>query len=241
MWAALRGSRTLTFVAVIGVGAVYLVPTAFIGPPQYPAGGWRSGLLFAVLSTVIAFTIIRLVEQLGDLLARFEDLARSDELTGLPNRRAWSELFDRELATARRSGAPLWLGLLDLDSFKEYNDAHGHLAGDELLRDVVAAWTSRLREVDVLARWGGDEFGLLLPGCGPGEAQQIIDRIRSACPPGVSFSAGLASVDPALAPDEIFAEADRALYDEKCRRRRIESAETVPAAPGFVRTGVGVR
>ena len=83
--------------------------------------------------------------------------------------------------------------LLDLDHFKQYNDTHGHLAGDRLLLSATAAWQSALRETDVLARWGGDEFVLLLPNCDLRQTEALIDRMRAICP--TPFSAGIAESD----------------------------------------------
>jgi len=76
----------------------------------------------------------------------------------LANRRGWDEQLDRELARAQRSGDPVSVALLDLNDFKAFNDAHGHQAGDRLLVEAAAAWQVRLRDVDLLCRWGGDEF-----------------------------------------------------------------------------------
>jgi len=76
----------------------------------------------------------------AELLTRLERAARTDDLTGLPNRRAWDEYLTRELAHAKRLGTPLCVAILDLDHFKEYNDRHGHQAGDRFLKQAAAAW-----------------------------------------------------------------------------------------------------
>ena len=104
-----------------------------------------------------------LAMQRADLLGRLDELTRTDELTGLPNRRAWDELLTHELAVAERHAKSLSVAMLDLDHFKLYNDRNGHLAGDRLLRAAAAIWSGSLRATDVLARWGGEEFALLLP------------------------------------------------------------------------------
>ncbi len=214
VWASLRGRRHEFAVAVIGVGIVYVLPTVLIGPPQYPAGGWRAGLLFVVLSTALGWVIIRLVGRVQDLVQQLEGLARTDALTGLPNRRGWEELLEFELSIARRSGQPLTVALLDLDHFKDYNDTHGHLAADRLLLQATAAWQAALRETDVLARWGGDEFGLLLPGCGAGNSLALLERMRAACP-AARFSVGLTEWDGTTSTEEILAIADGELYGAK--------------------------
>jgi diguanylate cyclase (GGDEF)-like protein len=230
LWASLRGGRAELAVAVVGVAAVYLLPTLLIGAPQYPAGGWRGGLLFTVIATVIGFVVSRLVGHVRALVERLDGLARSDELTGLPNRRAWQDLLAHELSVARRAGHSLTVALLDLDGFKRYNDALGHLAGDELLREVTAAWRIALRETDALARWGGDEFGLLLPLCDIVQSTTLIERMRAARP-DVSFSVGLAEWDGESSPDEILALADLALYDAKRTRPVAASVPASPAVP----------
>jgi diguanylate cyclase (GGDEF)-like protein len=106
--------------------------------------------------------------------------------------------------------------------FKDYNDAHGHLAGDRLLVHAAAAWRSALRDTDVLARWGGDEFGLLLPGCDADEGQAVLDRMRTTCP-DVRFSFGLAEWDRHSSPVAVVALADRALYSSKNANRILAS------------------
>src|SRR5215203_2114054 len=122
-------------------------------------------------------------------------LARTDPLTGLANRRGWDEQLSRELARAQRSAAALSIALLDLDDFKSFNDAHGHQAGDRLLVEAAAAWRGQLREVDVLCRWGGDEFAVLLPDCSASEAVEVIARLGPATPSLRSCAAGVAAWD----------------------------------------------
>jgi diguanylate cyclase (GGDEF)-like protein len=219
VWASLRaGSRELA-VAILGVAAVYLVPTAVVGPPQYPVGAWRAGLLFTVLATVIGLALRHLVARVEQLFSQLGELAVTDELTGLPNRRAWQELLEREISAARRTGLVFTVALLDLDRFKDYNDSHGHLAGDQLLLTAAAAWASTLRATDVLARWGGDEFALLLPNCDAQQTEALLDRMRSVCP-AAPFSFGLAESDRRYTPEMLLAQADGELYRAKRAGRR---------------------
>jgi diguanylate cyclase (GGDEF)-like protein len=214
VWAALQGWRVELGVAVVGVAAVYFLPTLLIGPPQYPAGGWRAGMLLAVLAAATGFAIMQLLERVGRLVHKLQELASRDELTGLPNKRAWQELFDHELTRSQRSGDPLTLALVDLDLFKQYNDEHGHLAGDRFLVEVAAAWRGAVREPDVLARWGGDEFGLLLPDCTQGAGELIVDRMRASLPEA-QFSVGMVEWDGRASAEELLASADDALYRAK--------------------------
>jgi len=151
----------------------------------------------------------------ADLLHALRAQARRDVLTGLPNRREWDERLAAERARARREGQPFTVALLDLDHFKRYNDLHGHPAGDEVLREAAAAWRGALRVTDLLARWGGEEFALLLPGCRAPEAVVLLDRVRGLTPRGQTCSAGLAEWDGREEAAELVARADAALYEAK--------------------------
>lgn len=164
-------------------------------------------------------------------LERVLELARTDPLTGLHNRRAWDEELPRELARARRTGQPVCVAMVDFDGFKRFNDAFGHAAGDRLLGDAAAAWLDSLREVDLIARLGGDEFAVALPGCPIDEAAKVAERLRLATPDGVGCSVGIAGWDWFESAAELVDRADRALYAAKrAGRGRIEVAAE-PAAP----------
>jgi diguanylate cyclase (GGDEF)-like protein/PAS domain S-box-containing protein len=150
-----------------------------------------------------------------ELLAEVESLARSDALTGLPNRRVLSEQLAQEMARARRSGAELCLAVIDVDHFKLYNDSHGHLAGDALLRAAAIAWDGVLRGGDTIARFGGEEFVVVLPDTAPAEAAAIVERLRAATPGGCTCSAGLSRWDCLESAEELVGRADAALYRAK--------------------------
>jgi diguanylate cyclase (GGDEF)-like protein len=216
-WAALRGWRREFGVAVVGLAAVYLVPAFVIGGTRYPDGTWRAGILFVVIACAIGVAILSLVRRIHRLLAQLDTQARTDELTGLPNRRALQDALEDRLRMARRGQHRFSVAIIDLDGFKRYNDTRGHLAGDRLLRESTAAWRSQMRETDVLARWGGDEFVALLQDADPGEAAAVVERFRSACP-RASFSAGVAVGDARSSADAVIAAADAALYRVKQTR-----------------------
>jgi diguanylate cyclase (GGDEF)-like protein/PAS domain S-box-containing protein len=150
-----------------------------------------------------------------DLIAEVQKLARSDALTGLPNRRALDEVLPREMARALRAGAPLCLAIVDIDHFKAYNDNHGHLAGDAVLRDCAAAWDQELRGEDTILRFGGEEFLVVLPQCAAEDATEIVERLRRATPDGQTCSAGLAMWKPGESIDDLVGRADKALYEAK--------------------------
>lgn len=161
----------------------------------------------------------RIEAEREELLGKVQDLARHDSLTGLPNRRALEEQLPREMARARRAGSPLCVALIDIDRFKDYNDTHGHLAGDEVLRACAAAWDESLRGEDTIVRFGGEEFLILLPRTELEQAAEIVERLRGVTPMVQTCSAGIACWDFTEPVDELFGRADQALYVAKAGGR----------------------
>jgi diguanylate cyclase (GGDEF)-like protein len=166
----------------------------------------------------------------ADAAVALAEQARRDPLTGLVNRRGWEETLAAEMARARRTGAPLSILMLDLDGLKAFNDTCGHLAGDQLLAAVARSWESRLRPTDVLARYGGDEFVAVLPGCEQGTALRVAEALLTGLPPGAACSVGVAEWDGGEPGEALVARADTALYDGKRAggSRAVEAAPTVP-------------
>lgn len=165
-------------------------------------------------------TQLKLIEDEREkLLGEVQNLARQDALTGLPNRRVLQELLPREMARARRRESPLCLAIVDIDHFKAYNDTHGHLAGDEVLRACAREWDTALRGEDTLVRFGGEEFLVLLPDTEPDQAAEIVDRLREQTPLEQTCSAGLALWDYAESIDDLLRRADEALYLAKAGGR----------------------
>jgi diguanylate cyclase (GGDEF)-like protein len=165
------------------------------------------------------------------LLSENERLATRDSLTGLANRRLFDESLQREVARAQRLAAPLSLLVLDVDHFKQVNDSYGHQIGDAVLREVADALVANTKSFDVAARYGGDEFVLLLPGCSLADAAGVADRVRdgiarSVGEAPVTISVGLATMpDNASDAERLMAAADAALYDAKrTGRDRVESS-----------------
>ena len=174
--------------------------------------------------TLAAETAIAL--ERAALLARLQQSAHTDELTGLPNRRAWEEQLPRELARARRERQSLCVVMLDLDRFKAFNDREGHQAGDRMLKLCASAWTSQLRTTDILARYGGEEFSLVLPGCTLDDGRVLVERLREMTPEGQTLSAGIAVWNGVEVAPELVGRADTALYEAKrAGRNRVVSAE----------------
>ena len=169
----------------------------------------------------------------ADLLRQLEHMARTDDLTGLPNRRYWEQQLPRELARGSRDGQPICVAMIDLDHFKDYNDRRGHQAGDRLLGEAAEAWGRLLRPYDMLARYGGEEFSVILPGCGIRDAELLVERLRAVTPRGESCSAGLAEWDGGEQPEALVGRADAALYRAKRggRNRTVTARRGTDGAP----------
>ena len=162
------------------------------------------------------------------LLRELQSTARTDSLTGLPNRRGWDERLASMLATAQRTGEPLSVVLVDLDRFKAYNDTHGHAAGDHLLEQLGTLLAARIRDTDVAARWGGEEFALGLPGCSAADAAAVVGSMRRRLPDHQTFSAGVAQWDGVEPPEALLRRADVALYAAKANGRDLVATSPNP-------------
>ena len=187
----------------VGVLAVY-----WREPLEALAGETRRAGRLLALEAAIAI-------DRGELLGRLEIAARTDDLTGLLNRRAWDEELGRELSRADRDGGALCVAILDLDKFKDYNDTHGHQGGDRFLKQIAGAWSQTLRAGDILARYGGEEFAVALPGTDLEHGQRMVERMRACLPEGQTCSAGVCRWDGAEGADSLTARADSALYAAK--------------------------
>ncbi|HEY0064755.1 MAG TPA: sensor domain-containing diguanylate cyclase [Telluria sp.] len=166
------------------------------------------------------------------LLEQLERQAMSDALTGLPNRRAFEIEAGRIVARAKRHGAPITVGIADIDRFKKVNDEHGHPVGDEVLNAVSAVLAQAARASDFVARIGGEEFGMLFPDARPETALAVAERMRravegfpviskSGATLNITISIGLASFGGSLS--ESLSQADKALYEAKNKgRNRVE-------------------
>jgi diguanylate cyclase (GGDEF)-like protein len=187
---------------------------------------------------------------------RVEQLAITDALTGLDNRHATEFQFERAVSSARRNRTPLSLVLIDIDRFKDINDQFGHLKGDEVIREIAQTLRGLVRTGDAIARWGGEEFLIVLNNCAQAEAVALAEKLRAAVEnksfnltsgsmnaplngsPGsepaqtkITISAGVTQHDLAETDDACFARADKALYQAKqAGRNRVESA-TAPPIP----------
>ncbi len=144
-------------------------------------------------------------------------LAETDPLTSLPNRRAWDLRLPEMLARASRRGETLWLAIVDLDAFKTINDRDGMQHGDRVLADTGKALSTALRRSDLVARLGGDEFGVLLASIPAERVEGVLDRLRGAIDSGgkVTASIGYVAVRPNAASGELLATAEKAMRAAK--------------------------
>ena len=165
------------------------------------------------------------LDQVTAELERSRAQARIDPLTGLVNRRGMEEILEREIARARRAAMPVSLAILDIDHFKRVNDEHGHDVGDRALIHLAAVAKSGLRDTDVVCRYGGEEFVVILPGSGIEGARIVVDRLRqmaertplrvAAVSLQIRFSAGVAESRGDDDRNALVKRADTALYAAK--------------------------
>jgi diguanylate cyclase len=169
-------------------------------------------------------------QQLNDELDRVRLLSMTDDLTGLPNRRAFMRRLEDEVSRVQRHGYPLGLVLMDLDHFKNINDLKGHAAGDDVLRSYAKEVLSIFRHHDLVARYGGEEFAILLPNttqdgvmCALSKVRRRVEEVINLKGGGPNqmptFSAGVAEFRPGETPSSLIERADSALYDAKRQGR----------------------
>ncbi|MBL9023533.1 MAG: diguanylate cyclase [Myxococcales bacterium] len=196
-------------------------------PKPYDGDELEARMYAALRSRAVKFDLRKRNQELEGMLSRAEQVAMTDAVTGLYNRRRFTDVLKREWATAKRYGHALSCAMVDVDNFKQVNDQHGHGAGDEALRQVAELVLSSVREVDLCARYGGDEFAVLFPHTPRDKAVLVMERIRLkllAARRGwgpecsqVTISVGIASSEEQAikTADELIEAADAALYDAK--------------------------
>lgn len=217
VWIALYAfhffTRRAAFVhlGLAGVGYLVVVTTS---PHTAPGPAWMVLMGTAAVAGLVV----------ADLALKVNRLACTDPLTGVANRRAWTDSLEREVARARRHGRPLCVAILDLDGLKAINDLRGHRAGDDMIIAATHNWQSMLRSEDFLARLGGDEFGLLLPDCPTDKAELVLRRMNDSLD-GLTVSSGISRLANGETPDELCARADAAMYVAKrAGRSRVVAA-----------------
>jgi diguanylate cyclase (GGDEF)-like protein len=214
--------------AVQQTAVVALVPAAAVEARVAP---YRRRLFFAAILTLalaagFATRLARPVARVLADLARLSRQAQTDALTGLANRRALDERFDYEVEHARRIGTNVSFVIADIDNFKSINDRYGHQTGDDVLRAVAQVFADAVRELDLAARFGGEEIALVLPGTQLAGARRLSERIRQLLTDldvrssdgeriEVTASFGAASFPTYATAAALVAAADGALYEAK--------------------------
>ena len=194
---AQRPALLHTAAAVLGTSAALLL-----------SGGVGAGVVLAFDLVLVGMgTVVRRIVRLASHASR-------DPLTGLHNRRGFDDALEELMVDAARTRAPLSAVLIDVDHFKAVNDTFGHDEGDRVLCRVADTWRGEVPAGAVLARHGGDEFSLLLPGLAGAEALALVRRV-CALDPAVSLSCGVAEHRPGDSASQLMRSADRALYDAK--------------------------
>jgi len=207
------------------------------------SGGVVLGVLYLYLSVGVELTgehramlsaiggLIGVAINNSRLYEKTKELSLDDPLTGLANRRLLYIELDRNMAKVKRYGGPLSVIMMDIDYFKMYNDTRGHIEGDRLLEGFARLLTASTREMDLIVRYGGEEFLALLPDTDCDTAAVVAERIRKTVKEkaDVTVSLGVASYRPGMSNgSELISLADEALYRAKCNgRNRVESAPAV--------------
>jgi diguanylate cyclase (GGDEF)-like protein len=164
------------------------------------------------------------------LLERSRQEALTDALTGLLNRHGWEKTIRAEEARTRRYGSPTCVLIVDLDDLKQVNDACGHAQGDALIRSAAHCIRNAVRQSDIVARVGGDEFAILSIECDTAGSEATFNNVVLALSSkGISASVGKAIRDPRLGLIEAMADADRAMYAAKAKRRALQRGACWPA------------
>lgn len=188
-------------------------------------------LFVSALATVLILSLI--LPTLHRYQSRLEKIATTDSLTGLINRQAFDFLFGEYFKDSLRKSSTFSAVMFDIDYFKKINDRYGHLAGDKVIKEVAELAKNSVRQNDFIARWGGEEFIVLLKDCGLAEAKQVAEKIRSAIEAydfdlgrdrsRLTVSLGVAVYAPHETAESFFLRTDKALYDAKQKGRNCVS------------------
>lgn len=176
--------------------------------------GWPAITMLLIGCCITAGIIVRM------LINRIHTLATRDNLTGLLNRHTWDAFFKHKISSSERSKDSLVVMMIDLDNFKQINDQRGHLAGDRVLVEVGQALRDSARNADIIARWGGDEFILLLQNTDVSAAQRIAERLHKRLDNIIGFSIGVAQWHEHDSCDSLLYRADADLYNNKAAGMR---------------------
>jgi diguanylate cyclase len=205
------GARSLVVVPLLHAGRATGVLEVYSAEPGKV--GRDEARLLGLLAHVSGSGLAR-----AELFAELAEHASTDALTGLANRRSWDTQLTRAIAQAQRTNETVSVAVVDVDGLKSVNDRLGHAAGDNLLREIAARWSASARASDLIARTGGDEFAVLLPGADELAAADVVARLVETLPDGCSVSFGIAEWDLREDGDDLMARADVRMYGAKRRR-----------------------
>ena len=253
----LRARRSVWFSVLLGGGMwVVLIIWAILAPRLGERAHLILGIAVATEAAAMGFLLaiyshnsqVRVLEhylhRLRDLAVQLQETSDRDSLTGLFNHGYLLRRLQKEISLARRHGRSLSVVIIDLNGFKQVNDGHGHLVGDEVLEFVAGVIHGRVREHDVVARYGGDEFCLVLPETDRAGADALIEKLRAAigslstlletwlrCP--ISFECGVSTYpEDGETVQTLIARADAQLYKEKQGQRLRQARGTGDQVPG---------
>ena len=215
-----------------------------------PANAFYTASIVPILVAVpVCYATARMAVQLHEAHARLKELAHTDELTGLINRRSFFQRAESILADAEQGSEPLSLLVIDADYFKQLNDTYGHATGDAALQFITEQLSASVRKSDLVCRLGGEEFAVLLPGMDAAEANRLAERIvkRIAERPMVwedkiiemSVSCGIADTQVGHDMTTLFKAADDAMYAAKHSGRNRQMLHTETEAAGGTRLAAG--
>lgn len=208
--------------AAVQVGAVAVAYGLVLASSGSGAMDRITAMEPVALTSVIGTTAL-----IVTILSRAREMSQVDHLTRVANRRGLEELLSCAMNGAARATGSLVVAMIDVDHFKTINDRDGHAAGDRLLQDLSRGWATVLRSGDVLARYGGDEFVVILPACTREDADTVLERVRTAARPAVTCSIGAATWQPGDSSSLLLGSADAALYQAKrLGRDRVAWADT---------------
>jgi diguanylate cyclase (GGDEF)-like protein len=219
LWSTFFFGRRGAIMIIACVGVAHAITLLVLPEASSYAGRWVDVM---VSVSVVSAVVLALAGRNDVLLSQLNDEARTDALTGLLNRRGFDERAALELARTRREHLPIAVAVFDLDYFKRINDEWGHKIGDRVLARLGQILAAHTRDIDVTARFGGEEFVVLLPGCTSDDADNFAQRIRKVLAadepaglPTIRVSAGIQAAHTPSSVDTMLQGADSALYKAK--------------------------
>lgn len=235
IWLVVAGVTVMSIIASVAIGVT--VHHVVLGI-EMPASAWALTVgCPTVIAPIMSYGSFSLALKLDQAHEQLRILSITDPLTGAANRRHFMEQLQAEVERSLRDGAAFSVALIDIDNFKSVNDLHGHLAGDEVLRRLAEACMAQMRDGDTFARFGGEEFAVLLPQTGVEQAMQWLERLRlqvselrvdlPAVQIGVTVSIGVASPALAASPAGMHLNAALRLADEALYRAKREGKNRV--------------